>query len=142
MREILFAIKVIFPLGVADLADSRFRGDSLQLAVAVDLASEADGRMIGEDELEDVPPQAGELRGVGVDMEPGRQGRVARGDDPARAVLAQGDLDRADPAGAVGIELGRVAESRHVTAAEMAINEFQDRVAVLKSERFAIEVGS
>jgi len=142
MREILFAIKVIFPLGVADLADSRFRGDSLQLAVAVDLASEADGRMIGEDELEDVPPQAGELRGVGVDMEPGRQGRVARGDAPARAVLAQGDLDRADPAGAVGIELGRVAESRHVTAAEMAINEFQDRVAVLKSERFAIEVGS
>ena len=59
--------------------------------------------------------------------------------DTSRPIGLQSDLDRADAARAIRFKLRRIAKRRHMAAAVVAIDEGQQRVALLEDVRFAVD---
>ena len=59
--QVLFAVEVVRPIGIADVTDAYLGGDGLQFAVAVHLAGEAVERVVGQHELDDVFSQSTHL---------------------------------------------------------------------------------
>jgi hypothetical protein len=141
MREVLGAVEVVGSGGVAHLPHADLRGHGLELAVAVDLAGEAVERVVGEDELDNVAAQLADLGRLGEKVHPGRQRRVAGRNDPARTIGLEGDLDRTNPAGPVGLELRRITQRRDMPAPAVAVDEVQQGVAFFEEHRLSVEVG-
>lgn len=102
MRKILLAIQMVCPGGIANFPYTDFRGDRLQFAIAVHFAGQTIQRVIGEDEFHDIFAQVPHLAGLRVNIHPWRKRSVAGGNDTARSVFHQCNLDGTDAAGAVG----------------------------------------
>ena len=85
--------------------------------------------MIGQNQFDNVSPQALNLGGLGEDVHPRRQGSVAGSDDAGRASDLQRHFDGADATRAVRFQLGRITKCRHMAASAMAVNEIEQRVA-------------
>jgi hypothetical protein len=132
---------MVFACRIAHAADADFRRDGLQLAVAVHFAGEAVERMIREHQLNDIFPQPAHLLRFGENVHPRRERRMARRDDAARPVGGLRDLDGTHAARAIRLELRRIAERRHMPAPAMAVDEIEERVAVLELVRCAVDVG-
>ena len=141
VRGVLGRVEVILALGVADLAHADLGGDVLELAVAVHFAGEAVWRMVREHEFDNVAADALDLVRLGEDVRAGHDFAVAGGDDAAIAIGFAGDLDRADAAGAKGIELWGVAEGRDLFVAGMAANKGEDGFAGFKFAGDAVYIG-
>ena len=140
MRDVFLAVEMVRPGRVSDFPHSDLRGHGLKLAVAVDLAGEAVERVVGEDELDNVAAQLADLGRLGEKVHPGRQRRVAGRNDPTRTIGLEGDLDRTNPTGPVGLELRRITQRRDKPAPAVAVDEVQEGVAFFEEHRLSVEV--
>ena len=110
---------------VAHLPHADLGGHGLQFAVAVHLAGQAVERMIGEHQFDDVPAQPRTFCDSVKMCMPGVSGVWHEATTRRGPSACMRDLHRADAAGAVGLELRRIAQRRHMPAAAMAVDEVQ-----------------
>ncbi len=113
-------------------------GDQRHVALHVHVVRAGDlarglaiGVVIGDEQFQRHLARGADVRAVGVDLHTRSNERAAGGDEAAAA----GDFNRADPAGAVGLEFFVVAEGGDLDA--MAAGQFEDRDA-----GFGLDFGS
>ena len=140
MGEILFAVQMIRTGRIPHAADAHFRGHGLQLAIAIHLAGQAVQGVIGQDQFDDVPAQPLHLGRFRENVHPVGDRGVAGGHHPAGTIRFQSHFHRADPARAIGFQLGRITERRDVPAAAVTVDEVQNHFAGLEPHGFAVKV--
>ncbi len=140
MTQIFLVIQVVFPIRIADLPNTYFRGHGLELAVSIDLAGEAVWRMIRQNQFHDVAAEALDLLGLGENVQIRRNRSVASGYCAPGAILNYGNFNGTDAACTIWLQLGSITERGHMTSSEVSVDESKERIALLEFEQLSVEI--
>lgn len=132
--------QMIATAGIPDLPDSRLGRHPLQLAIAVRLAGETIQGVVGEDQLDDIAPQAPYIGGMGVDILAFLDRRMTGGHHAAGGVFVRRHLHRAEPTRTERGEIGGMAEGGDVVVSG-APGELENGFAGGYGEGGVVDVG-
>jgi hypothetical protein len=139
MTHVLADALVISPFRVTGLFDAYLCRHGLEFAVSVDFAGCAVERVIGEDQLDDVPPQPLNILSFRVNVPAVLDPGMAAGHGSCLSSLGKGHIHAAYTATAEGLQVRSITKRRNNVSGVPA-HEGQNRLIVKDGKGFSVDM--